>query len=235
MAKPLFQSFSAFPELVAVFSSRQDGDMKLRDLSAESEAQRAAFFKKQGIAPSRVVSVLAAHAADVILVGDREAGAVMKRVDGLITGEADIFLSVTAADCLVLYLYDPVSKTIGLLHAGWRGLARGIIQKALHQFPDPRIVRVGISPFIQACHFEVRADVLSAFLPHPEAVITREDKTYLDLGAVALRQLLEAGVNSEYIEISEDCTACLSERYFSYRRDGEPIQTMVAVFGRTSV
>lgn len=69
MAKPLFQSFSAFPELMAVFSSRQDGDMKLRDLSAEGEAQRAAFFKKQGVAPSRVVSVLAAHAADVILVG----------------------------------------------------------------------------------------------------------------------------------------------------------------------
>lgn len=226
-----FELFKAFPEVVASFSTRDDGDMRVRDTDSTGEERRTHFFKKSGVSPKRVISISAAHAADVIRVGEREAGAVMKRVDGLITSDSGIYLSVTAADCLVLYLYDPDSKTLGLLHAGWRGLARGIVSKALHQFSEPSRVRVVVAPFIQACHFEVQQDVVAAFAAHPEAVIQRDERVFVDLGAVALRQLLEAGVSSEYIEISEECTACLVDRYFSYRRDGEPLHVMAAVLG----
>lgn len=226
-----FDLFKAFPELVILFSTRADGDMRVRELDDDGQKRRAHFFKSNGVAASRSVSISAAHAADVIRVGEREAGAVMKHVDGLITSDRNVYLSVTAADCLVFFLYDPISKTAGLLHAGWRGLARGIVSKALHQFQNPSTVRVGVSPFIQSCHFEVQQDVIAAFAAHPEAIIRRDDKVFVDLGAVALRQLLEAGVSSEYIEISEECTVCLGDRYFSYRRDGEPLHVMTAVLG----
>lgn len=227
----LFSVFNQFPELAVIFSTRADGDMKLRNIDEAGVARRGAFFKQNGIQAGSVIGVEAVHGADVIRVGQREAGAAMKHVDGLFTAEPGIFLSVTAADCLALYFYDPVDKMVALVHAGWRGLARGIIAKTLRQFEFPERVRVGVSPFIQACHFEVGADVLDMFSAHPEAITEREGKTFLDLGIVAWRQLLEGGVKSEYTEVSSQCTACLKDVYFSYRRDGEPLQVMVAVLG----
>jgi len=227
----LFSLFKPFPELVARFSTRAEGDLYLRDGDALSLARREQFFASCSMPGSSVVAIKAAHAADVIRVGEREAGATMKHVDGLITVTEGIFLSVTAADCLAVYLYDPQAREVALLHAGWRGLARGIIAKALRQFDDPGRVRAVITPFIQACHFEVGAEVRDVFATHPEALIERDEKSFIDLGGVAFRQLLEAGVKSEYTEVSEECTACLPEKYFSYRRDGEPLATMVAVLG----
>lgn len=223
--------FDEFPEVQAAFSSRGDGDMKLKDALPESLENRKRYFEKIGINPVQVVGVLAIHGADVIRVGAREAGASMRRVDGLITSEPGVFLSVTAADCLALYFYDPVDAVVALTHAGWRGLARGVISKTLRQFSDPSRVRVAISPFIQACHFEVGEEVVEVFSAHPEALIERDSRRYMDLGVIAWRQLLEAGVKSEYTMISSDCTACLKDKYFSYRRDGNPLQVMTAVFG----
>jgi len=220
-----------FPEVVATFSTRADGDMKVRDMKNEQLARRNAFFEAHGIPSRAVISVSAAHAADVIRVGKREEGAVMKHVDGLFTNESGIFLSVTAADCLAIYFYDPVARAVALVHAGWRGLARGIIGKAMRQFEHPERVRVAISPFIQSCHFEVGEDVLSAFSAHSEAIIERDERFYVDMGVIALRQLLEAGAHSEYIEISGECTMCLSDTYFSYRHDRPNLEVMVAVLG----
>jgi YfiH family protein len=230
MSEPL-AIFSQFPELVALLSTRADGDMKLRDMADDNIARRNAFFEAHGIPSSSVIGVYAAHAADVIRVGAREAGAVMKHVDGLFTDEPGVFLSVTAADCLAVYFYDPVDRVIALAHAGWRGLARGIISKALRQFEHPERVRVAISPFIQSCHFEVGDDVISAFSAHAEAVIERDGHFFVDMGAIAFRQLLEGGVDSEYIEVSEECTMCSSSKYFSYRHDKPNLEVMVAVLG----
>lgn len=231
----LFSLFKSFPELVALFSTRADGDMGLKNVQEETLKRRAAFLSTHNISTDSVIGIVAAHAADVIRVGKREAGAVMKHVDGLVAHEPDVFLTVTAADCLVLYCYDPVDKKVALAHAGWRGLARGIVGKMLRQFEHPERVRVVISPFIQVCHFEVGSDVLDVFSAHPEAAVERDGKTFLDLGVIAWRQLLEGGVKSEYTEISSQCTACLRDVYFSYRRDGDPLQVMVAVLGIRSI
>lgn len=230
--RELFTVFKPFPELIARFSSRIDGDMKLKDATAESLLNRECYLKKEGVDPATVVGVLACHGADVIRVGKREAGAGMRRVDGLFTDESGVLLSVTAGDCLAVYLYDPQSRTVALLHAGWRGLARGILSKALRQFSHPERIRVAITPFIQSCHFEVGSEVVDMFAAHPEALIERDGRSFLDLGIIAWRQLLEAGIKSEYTEISDQCTACQKELYFSYRRDKPVIpEVMIAVLG----
>ena len=223
--------FQEFPEVLAAFSTRADGDMKLKDAEPASLQNRARYFTALGLLPDAVIGVQAAHGADVIRVGKREAGAAMKHVDGLTTSELGVFLSVTAADCLAIYFYDPVDRVIALVHAGWRGLARGIIAKALRQFEYPERVRVAVSPFIQSCHFEVGDDVVLAFSAHAEAVIERDECFYVDMGAITFRQLLEAGVHSEYIKISEECTMCSSAKYFSYRHDKPNLEVMVAVLG----
>ena len=111
MSEP-FRLLKPFPDLVTIFSTRADGDMKLRDMKEENVARRKSFFTSRGIPVDSVIGVAAAHGADVIRVGRREAGAVMKHVDGLITTEPGVFLTVTAADCLVLYLYDPENKEV---------------------------------------------------------------------------------------------------------------------------
>ncbi len=230
--EPFLSVFQEFPEVLAAFSVRADGDMKLKDSTAGSVENRKRYFTKLGIPPESVVGVLASHGADVIRVGAREAGAGMRRVDGLMTSEPGVFLSVTAADCLALYFYDPVDKVVALVHAGWRGLARGIVGKALRQFDDPSRVRVAVSPFIQACHFEVGDEVVDVFSAHPEALVERDGRRFMDLGVIAWRQLLEAGVKSEYTKISSQCTACSADTCFSYRRDKPAVpEVMVAVLG----
>ncbi len=227
----MFAVFAPFSELICAFSTKTEGDMKLKDASQQNLENRARYFQNLGLTPESVTSALAIHGADVASVGVREAGANMRRVDGLLTSDPGVFLSVTGGDCLIVYCYDPMRKMIALVHAGWKGLARGIVSKVMRQFEDPGRVRVAIGPFVQSCHFEVKDDVARLFDVHPEARIDRGSKIYIDLGVVAWRQLLEAGVKSEYTEISSQCTACLPDQYFSYRRDGDPLRVMAAVFG----
>ncbi|MDO8560586.1 MAG: peptidoglycan editing factor PgeF [bacterium] len=241
MEDPLFASLGAFPRLVCGLSARQHGTMT----AAADPARKAQviqnfqrYFASIDLAAANAVRCKQAHGATVAAVAAAQRGTAVRDTDGLVTATPQTFLAVTVGDCLPLYFYDPKRQAVGLAHAGWRSLQQGIPAATVRQLQDqygtsPSDVLVGIGPGIGPCHFLVGPDVAERFAAFPAAFTRRADGTLaLDLKAVAALQLHACGVRREHIETSSDCTACLSERYFSYRRDRPAVvEAMVAVIG----
>jgi hypothetical protein len=141
--------------------------------------------------------------------------------DGLHTRSAGVPLGAFSADCLIAFMASPVERRLALVHAGWRGLAAGVVQKCLSLFEDPSEVRVAIGPAIGPCHYEVGEEVIrsvAAGSPVGAATESRGGRRYLDLVNTARALLRDLGVRS--ICDTGLCTACESGRFFSYRRDG---------------
>jgi len=135
-----------------------------------------------------------------------------------------VVCAVLAADCLPLLLCDTAGTTVAAAHAGWRGLAAGVIEStvaALH-LPGERLV-AWLGPAIGADRFEVGAEVREAFLAHdPQAArafVARPDGKWLcDIHLLARQRLADLGVCR--IASADFCTVRDAQQFFSYRRDG---------------
>ena len=145
--------------------------------------------------------------------------------DGLITNIPKIALVVFTADCVPVLLYDPRKAIIAAVHAGWRGTVKHIAPKAVKIMCDkfgsqPDDIRAAIGPSIGPCCFEFGEDAVIHF---PENILQKkQDGKYLvDLWSYNKLQLTEAGVRPENIDISKVCTACESDRFYSYRTHRE--------------
>lgn len=223
------------PRVFTGISTKYDGSCRLQPPRNEPNRQR--FLKGQGIDPNMVISADLVHGNDVFAVERNDAGRTIPAADGLWTGERGIFLSVTVADCLPIFLYDPKKNAAGLLHAGWRGLASSIIREglAVHERAfggDPGSLSVFIGPYIHACHFEAQNDLQEKFSGYPAAFERRGNKVFIDLGVIAMEQLETRRVPARNIRISEECTYCLEDKYFSYRRDKpKDVEAMIALIG----
>jgi polyphenol oxidase len=134
----------------------------------------------------------------------------LPEADGQATARRDLAALVFVADCLPVALAGPGG--IAMIHCGWRGLAAGIVERGVEQV-EARAAAVG--PGIGPCCYEVGDEVLAAFGPlGPDVAEGR----MLNLRQAAGRLLRRAGVES--VEVSEECTSCQPELFFSHRRDG---------------
>ncbi|OGC89125.1 MAG: hypothetical protein A2142_02120 [candidate division Zixibacteria bacterium RBG_16_48_11] len=154
--------------------------------------------------------------------------------DALFTNRKDLYLTIRVADCLPLYVYDSRSNVIGLIHAGWRGAFLGIVKNALETAKlvldlDPSVCLFLLGPCIQSCCYQIPAEL--AILFPSETVQKRDGKYYLDLCELNKTQLLEKGAKPQNIYFVKDCTFCNPDIYYSYRRTGNKIERMYAVFG----
>ncbi len=175
-------------------------------------------------------------ARNVRWVGQNEHGKILEQCDGLLTDQVGTFLAITVADCLPIYISQPNRGVVGLIHAGWRGLAQGVIKKTVEKLRlIPADTKVVIGPAIHQHHYPVDRSVAKKFRDHRDAFVNRGGKIFLDLIAVARSQWISFGVRAELIRSNADCTACQPDRYFSYRRDHPAtLETMLAVTGRTA-
>ena len=186
-----------------------------------------------GFTPEQLVLTRQTHTDHVFRVGRPEQGAglfapELSECDGLITNEPGVGLVVFTADCTPILLQDPVTGAVGAVHAGWRGTAAAIAQKAVaamvREFGSrPADIRAAIGPNIAQCCFETDRDV-------PEAMLARYgdaalpfirqvgNKYYVNLKEINALSLREAGVQS--IAVSSLCTACGTDRFWSHRRVG---------------
>jgi YfiH family protein len=170
------------------------------------------------------------HGAEVI---DAECTAGRKpepaRADAAVTSRPDQVLAILTADCLPVAIADLDGRVLGMAHAGWRGLAAGVLENTLAaargKHGAARGWRAWIGPAIGPRAFEVGADVYDVFTaedtgaqkcfaPYPG----RPGKWLADLPALAERRLRRAGV--EQVLQSGLCTHTDAARFFSYRRDG---------------
>lgn len=146
--------------------------------------------------------------------------------DALITNEHGLVLVARTADCVPILIYDP-SGAIASVHSGWRGTAENIcgntIMKMVSKFGShPSDIIAVIGPAIGPCCYEVSSDVAEVFKNRYEkvnCVTEKHGKYHLDLTEVCAAQLLNSGLSHENITISDECTSCCPQRYFSHRRD----------------
>lgn len=147
-----------------------------------------------------------------------------ENTDSLVTDQKNMALALNFADCVPIILYDPIKKVIAGVHAGWKGTASKIatktVQKMVEEFhckPEDIIALIG--PCIGQCCFEVKEDVKEKILrtvgESKQKLVC--DNMCVDLKLVNKIQLLDSGVVK--IDVSEYCTSCQSELFFSYRKE----------------
>jgi len=145
--------------------------------------------------------------------------------DALITDQKDVVLSILTADCVPILLLDTHNEVIAAVHAGWKGTKAQIVAKTVDKMVqafgcNPENIVAGVAPAIGTCCYEVGHDVAQHFLDTAHAHVKNEDKYMLDLPAINKQQLLASGLLESHIEMSEVCTSCEVERFFSYRKEG---------------
>ena len=155
-------------------------------------------------------------------------------VDGLISKNKKILLSIRVADCIPLFVYCCKTEYFGLIHSGWRGTKNKIVSHTIDKMKllgsDPRGIKVVIGPSINTCCFEVGLDVSTIFAKRYSKKI-KKSKYMLDLKKIVYDELLNSKIFSNNIFVDDDCTSCNPKKYFSYRRDGDSAGRMLAIAG----
>jgi YfiH family protein len=165
--------------------------------------------------------------------------------DGFVTNEKGLVLSALFADCVPLYFYDSVRGVIGLAHAGWKGTVLNIAEAILHAMnrtfgSKPEDIRAAIGPSIGVCCYEVDervADPVKRVLLNMQAspeIIQKvikpkpEHKYMLNLQELNRNFIEKAGIVSSHIEVTQLCTSCSNDVFFSHRKDDGLTGRMVA-------
>lgn len=157
------------------------------------------------------------HGDRIVMACDTEG---LPEADGIISDDPDDMLGILTADCLPILAWSDDPPLIGALHAGWRGLSKGIVTKGVRRMQalGARDIRLSLGPAIGPCCFEVGAEVAAEF---PGAMARHENgRPHLDLWKIAFSQAVQAGVEGRGIRTLRLCTMCQAALFFSYRREG---------------
>ncbi len=160
--------------------------------------------------------------------------------DGLITDEPGLCLTIFTADCVPVLLYDPVRPCIAAVHSGWRGTAQSIAPKAVEQMVTDYGCRrehilAAIGPCISRCCFETHADVPDALTSALGQSITPfihplpTGKFQVDLKGIIAHGLTQAGLSPDHTHVTDHCTACRPDLYWSHRVLGERRGSMASM------
>jgi len=175
--------------------------------------------------PSPPVWLNQVHGANVVVLGARTIAA-PKPADAAITRERDVVCAVLVADCLPVLLADRRGSVVGVAHAGWRGLAAGVLEATVTALGEIGAATgdlvAWLGPAIGPAAFEVGADVRDALLARDAAlarcfVAQRDGKWLADLYGIARNRLAAAGV--AVVSGGGECTKTNAARFFSYRRE----------------
>jgi hypothetical protein len=192
------------------------------DSPTDVDRNRALLGRRLGIEAERFGWLNQVHGTDVVELP--EAGLV--RADASVTSTAGNVCVVLTADCLPVLFCDPSSGQVAAAHAGWRGLADGVLEQVVALFGNPASVLAWLGPAIGPDQFEVGPEVREVFLLNdPDAADAFASSPYqkghylTDIYQLARQRLAAAGVMQVYG--GGFCTVTDQERFFSYRRDGQ--------------
>jgi hypothetical protein len=182
------------------------------------------------------------HGNTVIRLNSAPADGVAGEGDAMMTNVQGIGLAVQTADCVPLLLFDAENRAIAAIHSGWRGTVQEIARVTLESMvaaygTEPNKVRAAIGPSISQANYRVGPEVLEQFdalFGDTEGLIGPRDAEgggHLDNAGAVRRQLIEAGVSSDAIWMSDACTFADDTLFSCRRAKGGPFGGQVGVVG----
>ena len=240
-------SFNALEQtgmVVNAFSTRQGGvsvgcleSMNLGfnrgDLDENVLKNHKIFAKAVGFPYENIVTTNQTHTTNVRVVTKEDCGKGIAKdrdysaVDGLITNIPGIVLATCYADCVPLYILDPINKAIGLSHSGWKGTVNRIGENTLKLMNEnygtnPKDVICCIGPSICQDCYEISEDVANEFInefgKNNKILYNKGNGKYqLNLWESVKQVFLDAGVEYDNIYTTDICTCCNKDELFSHR------------------
>lgn len=217
-------NWPAPPRIRAYTSLRESG------VSLSPTGIDKALLKQLLQLPNEPIWLKQTHSIDVVEALPHNEG---MEADASITDKVNQICVVLTADCLPLLLCNKEGTQVAAIHAGWRGLANGIIEATIKQLAIPSSeILVWLGPAISSAHFEVRKDVYDAFI----SIDPEYDQGFKKINAeqwmgnlytLAKLRLKKMGIEAIYG--GDKCTFSDDEHFFSYRRDGKTTGRIISL------
>ena len=231
------------PEQVRAFSSTRMGGVSAAPFDslnlghakdgggdqAQSVANNRQRLREGLDLPTEPVWLQQVHGRHVAYLDGDHRPAAPPQADAAMTRARGVPCVVLTADCLPVLLCDHSASVVAAVHGGWRGLARGILARAVDALGRPGAELLAwlgpaigpqafeVGPEVRAAFIEQDAALADCFVPNPNA--EQEDRLLADLYGIARHQLAAAGI--EHVFGGDRCTFSEPEHFFSYRRDGQ--------------
>lgn len=182
----------------------------------------------------KIVNLKQIHSNNVLVVNEDNLFQELEAADGVITNLKGVALIIATADCQPIMLYDSKNEVIANVHSGWKGTLNKILEKTINKMVNmfeskPEDIVVCIGPSILKCCFEVDEEVVRDFKNNFDDIdgfITLgnvkmgKQKYYIDTIGINKKELSKLGILEQNIFISDICTKCNSDIYYSYRAHG---------------
>jgi len=193
-----------------------------------------------GYRTEQLAQVRQIHSSTIIRVNDpNQPGDPFFPADGMVSNRPGVLLLMRYADCVPIFLFDPVLCVVGIAHAGWKGTVNEIGLEIVNVMQneygaDPNNIIAGIGPSIGPDHYQVGKEVIQEIrriFPDKldEVLFESSDGVKLDLWKANQISLRKSGVKK--IEVAEICTACNLKDWFSHRGDKGKTGRFAAVIG----
>jgi purine-nucleoside/S-methyl-5'-thioadenosine phosphorylase / adenosine deaminase len=200
-------------------------------------AMRQAWSSAIGFGPETIAGLRQVHGSSVCFVTAADAGRgatpgspPATSADALITREPSVTLMTLHADCLPILVVDPDLPAVAAIHSGWRGTVEDVAGSTVMAMQtnfgsDPSRLVAFLGPSIGSCCYSVGEEVADAWTNRnghqsSQALVSREGSWILDLRVANTQLLIAAGLREANIEISDICTKCNGEHWFSHRGQG---------------
>ncbi|MCE1165565.1 MAG: peptidoglycan editing factor PgeF [Bacteroidetes bacterium] len=233
--------FDAYPDVVCAVSVKHSDSSKppfffnqsfsIGDKPEHVKHNRKVFFKELGIDGNRVTYQRQIHSTNIHYAKEPT---FFQDSDALYTDIREVYLGISLADCIPVFLYAPKACLVSGIHSGWKGTRSKILTKTLHTLcenyklaPSDFICYIG--PGISVEYYEVGKFVADQF--EEESKYEKDGKYFVDLKKDNYNQLLKAGVKIGNIEVTDYCTYRDSDIFHSYRRDGDKSGRMLGIIG----
>ena len=227
--------FSSFKKFSNLFCSLTTKHWDKLNFSTENKDRIEKLAKFLDIDKSTIYRMEQIHGSKV--VEDWPDPNILPQCDGLISQKINSFITVQTADCVPIYFYESKKQKTGVVHAGWKGINKGIMDEFIKKWQIGngfvRNTYVAIGPHIGGCCYTINKDRVDMFYEKgfSQAIYKNGNLWHLDLGQIIRNQLIKMGIPVENIDAPVCCTSCQNNLYHSYRKDGVNCGRMVGFLG----
>ena len=216
------------------FGEIEEYDFKSTDDLKKKCSHTTQFIKTVSIKNKTPYLLNQVHSDQIFLLKDErktQQQVATIKADAIITHLSEVPIGIFTADCLPILIYDPRNGVAAAIHAGRKGTCQNIVKKTIISMNleygcRPRDLVAGLGPGIGGCCYEIDEICLGTFenkIPFEPPFVQKRGngKFLLDMYAINTREMSIAGLFSENIFQSGECTCCSPMNFFSYRREGQ--------------